>query len=73
MERGEIEGGRRIEVAVGRWKVEGGTELGNEGLEEVLMVDIGRSQGNVKGTSGRIWNSCGSIFYFVSLLRVNFR
>ena len=33
MERGEIEGGRRIEVAVGWWKVEGGKELGNEGLE----------------------------------------
>ena len=32
------------------------------------MVDIGRSQGNEKGTYGRIWNSCGSIFYFVSLV-----
>ena len=34
------------------------------------MVDIGRSQGNMKGTSGRIWNSCGSIFYFGSLVHL---
>ena len=33
VERREIEGGRRIELAVGRWRVEGGTELGNKGLE----------------------------------------
>ena len=31
-ERG-IEDGRRVEVSVGGWKVEGGTERGNEGLE----------------------------------------
>ena len=55
-------------------KGEGGTESGNNGLEDgvekVLMVDIGRSQGNEKGTYGRSWKSCGSILYFVSFVHL---
>ena len=50
VERGEIKGGRRFEVAVGRWKEE---ELANDGLEGGKSINggyreaTGQREGNV--------------------------
>ena len=52
-ERG-IEGGRRVEESVGGWKVEGGTERGNEVLEGGEYINggyrevTGQRKGNVR-------------------------
>ena len=53
VERGDINGGRRFEVAVGRWKEEGGTELANDRLEGGEIINggyreaTGQREGNV--------------------------